>query len=61
MLGIISAIVLGALVLVAWHERLDLTVDEIRSIVELVFTPSVTLLGAVTGFYYATHRDEKTK
>ncbi len=58
LLAIISGIVLVTFVLLAFHQALNLQLADIRSILELVFTPTVTLLGAVTGFYYATHKDE---
>lgn len=55
LLGILSFIVVACVYLLYNHGAVDLKIEDIRTLVELLFTPVVTLLGAVTGFYYATH------
>ncbi|WP_113719083.1 hypothetical protein [Arthrobacter dokdonensis] len=55
LLVILTFDVVGAFVLLGTQNFLGIKTDDIRTLVELLFTPTVTLLGAVTGFYYATH------
>lgn len=61
LLGILSGIVVLAFVLLGAQKWLGTDLEQVRSVAELLFTPVVTLLGAVTGFYYAEHRGARNQ
>jgi hypothetical protein len=59
-IAIVLLSILGAVVLFAfaalWSARV--TIDDLRTLLEILFAPLVGLVGAVTGFYYGSRARE---
>lgn len=56
LIGLLAAIIFGglliALIWVLWGDADTARLDALKSIVEMLLTPMVGLVGAVTGFYF---------
>ncbi|MDQ2956474.1 MAG: hypothetical protein M3Y42_05880 [Actinomycetota bacterium] len=55
LLGILSFVVIATVTLIVTERWTKLSTDDVRSTIELVFSPIVTLVSAVIGFYYASN------
>jgi hypothetical protein len=55
LLGILTFVIAAIIGLVCSEQWTHLTTDDVRTISELLFAPVVTLVSAVTGFYYASN------